>query len=156
MGNMKNTFVMVIILLVSIDLAPMLAGAEPTMSDMAERSNKMMAIEKDLRDLVEYTQGIDRDAANGLQQIASISSTRILNISAFLRIMTMIENQDDRNRVNSFIIGAIKFEVKGIDIDIKGVNLMLSYARNNAIILTGNQLKTELRKLQELLSPENN
>ena len=112
-----------------------------------------MAFRKDLIDLGEYSQGGDQTAALGLVDVAAEYSTKIDHLRELLLIVALIKNDDDRNRVKAVVDDRMKQTAKGIDISLKEVNLEISQARSNAIVSTGNQMKAELRKLQELLSP---
>ena len=143
-----------LIAVIALALAPLPASAQPSMSEMNECYRKIMAFEKDLIDLGKYSHGVDdKNAALGLIDVASEYATKIDHLRDLLAILTLIKNDDDRNRVKPIVAARMKYIAKGIDISLKRVNLEISQAQSKAIISTGNQMKTELRRLQELLSP---
>lgn len=151
---MKNVFKMVILGLIVLGVTPLLAEAESTRSEMTEYYMKMRAFEKDLIDLGEYSQGADQAAAIRLIDVAVEYSTKIDQLRDLLLILTIIENNDDRSRVMPVVVASMKNVAGGIDISLKKINLEMSQTRSNAIISTGNQMKTELRELQKLLAEQ--
>ena len=151
---MRNSIlVLAIVVLVGVTLVPLSVCAQPSMSEMTECYKKMIAFQKDLIDLGKYSQGPDKIAALGLIDVAREYSTKIDHLRDLLLILSLIKNDDNRNRVKVVVDDRMKHTAKGIDISLKEVNLNISLARSNAIVSTGNQIKAELRRLQELLSP---
>ncbi len=149
---MRNV-VLLLVVLVGIALAPLSVCAQPSMSEMTDCYTKMMAFRKDLIDLGKYSQGLDVTAAHGLIKVATEYTTNINHLRDLLLIVTLIKNDDDRNRVKPVVDYRMKNTAEGIDISLEEVNLEISQARSNAIISTSNQMKAELRRLQKILSP---
>jgi len=148
-------FKMAILGLLVLGVSPLLAEADPNMSDMTEYYTKMMAFEKDFIDLGKYSQGVsDKTAANGLTDVASEYSREIDHLRDLLFILTIIDNNDDRSLVIPVVAASMKYVAGSIDISLEKINLEMSHARSNAIISTGNQMKTVLRQLQKLLAEQ--
>ena len=138
--------------LVGIALAPFTACAQPSISEIEDYHEKMLAFSQDLSDLANVTQGVDQEAALEIGSIAIGYTQKMLHIRDLLYVLTLIKNNDDRNRVKSLIAYRIEVIPMDIDVNIQLVTLHIAGARSQAIILTGTQVKTELRRLQELLS----
>ena len=139
--------------LIGIALAPFTACAQPSISEIDDSLEKMLAVSQDLMDLANVSQGVDQETALKLVSIAIGYTQRMQHIRDLLYVLTLIKNTDDRNSVKSMIDIRIGGIPKEIDLAIPLVTLRISMARSQAIILAGNQMKTEMRRLQELLSP---
>ena len=142
-----------LVLLIGIGFAPLLAHAQPGISEMTDCHKKMMAFWGDLIDLGKYNQGHDKTAALTLIDVANEYAIHTDHIQDLLFIITLIKNQDDRSRVTPVVSKRMKQISRGIKISLKEVNLAISLVRSSAIVSTGNQMKAELRKLQDLLLP---
>lgn len=148
---MRN-MILALFVLVGVSLAPLSVCAQPSMSEMTECYKKMMTFRIDLFDLIEYSQGDDRTRFLRLLDVAKEYSTKIEHLRELLLIVVLIRNDDDRNRVKGVVDDSMKHTAKGINISLKELNFEISQARSNAIVAMGNQMKAELRRLQELLS----
>ena len=150
---MKNV-ILGLCVLVGIALAPFAACAQPSISEIDDYYEKMLALTQDLADLAGVSQDVDQEVAIELSEITVHYTNKMLHIRDLLEILTLIKNNDDRKRVKSLIANRIEGIPPVIDIVIPLVTLQISMAQSQAIILAGNQLKTELRRLHKLLSSE--
>ena len=139
--------------LVGITLAPFTACVQPSISEIEECQRKVFVIQQDLIDFMEFSQGVDRKSVVGLLDIAQEYTNKLMHILDLLRILTLITNDDDLNRVKLYGAFRMNLIAESIDLYLEKVNFDIYHANGQAIISTGNQLKTELRRLQELLSP---
>lgn len=150
---MRNV-ILGLIVLVGVYLAPLSVCAQPSMSEMTNCYKKMMAFRQDLLDLGKYSQGLDDwTIAIGLGNVAKEYAIKTNHLQDLLLILTLIRNDDVRNFAQTVVDLRMKHTAKGIDSALEEVNIHISHSRSNAIVSTGNQMKTELRRLQELLSP---
>ena len=126
--------------LVGIALAPFTACAQPSISEIADCHEKMLAFSQDLSDLANVTQGVDQEAALEIGSIAIGYTQKMLHIRDLLYVLTLIKNNDARNRVKSLIAYRIEVIPMDIDVNIQLVTLHIAGARSQAIILTGTQV----------------
>ena len=63
----------------------------------------------------------------------------------------MLKDDGDKRRTKAVISICIKTVTDGIDLDIKRINLGLTYQKNPAVVTAATNLKDDLRALKELI-----
>lgn len=83
--------------------------------------------------------------------VASHNGDQILHVHNLLSIYSMLKDDGDKRRTKAVISICIKTVTDGIDLDIKRINLGLTYQKNPAVVTAATNLKDDLRALKELI-----
>lgn len=150
---MKNGILMLVVL-VGIVFTPLLVSAHPSITELNDCSTNVKAFLNDLINISKNSPNVvDKYSALELIQVADLYKADIDYLRDLLFIVSIIKDDNDRNRVNYFLDLQMKDTARGIDHYTELANLAISHAQNDDIVSTGNKIKTELSKLQKLLSP---
>lgn len=152
---MRNVILMLVVL-VGIVFAPLLVYAQPSMTELNDCYTNMKALSNDIATIVKNSQNVtDTYSALELLHITELCMATINHLKDLLFIVTKIKNDNVLNsvHVHALLILRMELSVNLIDRLVERVNIIISDVKSKAIVSTGNQIKTELRRLQKLLSP---
>lgn len=127
------------------------AFAIPLLNQVAVYEKKVRNQERDLLDLARSMTGDEQEIVIHLQSGAHECSLVLGHLLDLLLIYDLIRNQEDKRRVRPIIRENIKYTIRSLNTLISQVNLGLAHISNQAVLNSAEDLRSEMRAVQEIL-----
>ena len=151
--DMKKIFLLISAVLASFFLVTIAsASIPPNIRILNQYCEKMMYHERNLIDIRKNIHGDDDVMVYELFALTGECHARLSHLTDLILIISVIENANDKNNI---IAPLLKLQItslyKYVDGAIKRVNLCISHFRNQAVLSTAIELRSDFFGLKEFL-----
>lgn len=112
---------------------------------------KMAFHQQDILVILKGANSHDTEIGNNISDIIDKCEIHLMYMQSLLTVHSFVKNLSDRKKVKPLIDKLIKHFATNTGQYIKQVNIGITYTKNQAILITANKLRDDLRELKELL-----